>query len=235
MCLRPAGRQLSNQESMGRCACVPDVPSSHFMECGSVCAGHDRLSRDPIVAEMMNCVDQDVQLMEYGRRRRFLDHHPAQLEHDQANAHLSIQSHGDPYSPLVPRGVGQEPALGKHYTLFPEAAGLLTQTGDQYSCLTHEMVDLTGQAYESPEDVLFLCSGRAGTTVSTGSTRLSLHPAAMVSERGGASSSAQLHRKTAGEGKIMKEIADDLTLTLCTSARQTHLSAESDRVTLSIM
>ncbi|KAG0574276.1 hypothetical protein KC19_VG249700 [Ceratodon purpureus] len=198
--------------------------------------GNDRLSRDPMVAEMVNCVDQDVHLVEYGRRRRLLDHHPAQLEHDQANAHLSIQRHSDPNSPLVLRGVAQEPSLKKHYTLFPEAAGVLNQTGDtQYSCLTHEMVDLTSQAYESPEGVLFLCSGPAGTTVSTGSTRLSLHPTTVMSERGGASSSAQRHRKVAGEGKLMKEIADDLTLTLCTSARQTHLTAESDRVTLSIM
>lgn len=170
------------------------------------------------------------------RRRSFLDRHPPQLEHDQANAYYNIQKHSDPHLPLVQRGVPQEPALGKHYTLFPENAGLINQTGDQYSCLTHEMVDLTGQAYESPEDVLVLCSGRAGATVSTGSTRLSLHPAAVMSKGDGASSIAQLQRKTVGAGKFMKEIADDLTLTLCTSARQANvLSTESDRVTLSIV
>ena len=202
----------------------------YFMGCASVAAGFDRMSSDPIVPETMNCVDQDIQPPEVGRRRRFLDHQPAQLEPDQANGYFSVQKHGGPNSPLVQRaGVPQEAALGKHYTLFPEAAGLLNQAGDQYSCLTHEMVDLTSQAYESPEDALFLCSGRAGTTVSTGSTRLSLHPAA---ERGGASSSAPQPRKMAAEGKLMKEIADDLTLTLFTSARQTHLSAESDRVTI---
>ena len=187
---------------------------------------------------MTNCVDQDAQHLECGRRGRFLDHHTSsQLEHDQANAYFSMQRHNDPNLPLVQMAVPQEPALGKHYTLFPEAAGFLNQTGDQYSCLTHEMVDFTGQAYESPEDVLFLRSGRAGrTTVSTGSTRLSLHPAATVSERGGASGVAQQRRKTAAEGKIMKEIADDLTLTLCTSARQiTHLSTEPDRVPMSIV
>lgn len=203
----------------------------------SIAAGHGRVSLDPVVADVMNCVDQD-QPLGFGRRRRFLEHHPAaQVEHEQASAYFSVQRNGESNVPaLVPsRGSPQEAAVGKHYTLFPEAAGLLNHAhrevqGDQYSCLTHEMVDLTGQAYDSPEDVLFLtCSGR---TVSTGSTRLSLHPAAVLREHGGASS--QQHRIQAeGGNSIMKEIADDLTLTLCTSARQTShpSSTESERVT----
>lgn len=159
-------------------------------------AGHD-----PIVADMTNCVvEQEQQPLEIGRhtRRRFLDHQ------EQANRYSMVQS-------ALPLVALQEAALAKHYTLFPEAAGLLSNNQDQYSCLTHEMVDLTGQTFDSPDDVLYR---------STGSTRLSLHPV-QVREQNGA-------RIQAKEGKVVQ---DDLTLTLCTSARR----SESERVNLSIV
>lgn len=172
-----------------------------------IAAGHDRVSRDPVVADMMNCVYRDSQPLELRTRRRFLDQ--VQVEHDHQATPYFCATVQRLHSDVAPQEAAQIARGKQHYTLFPEAAGIqLNQLpvqqahhhdqlqGDQYSCLTHEMVDrLSGQAYDSQaDDVLFLCSGRgsaAGTTVSTGSTRLSLHPAAaVVRERGG----SQQHR-----------------------------------------
>lgn len=200
-------------------------------------AGHDRFSHDPLVADMMDCVDLGQQL-ECGRRKRFLEHQSKQLEYDQLNPYLNVHMNGDSSVVSQVQRQTQDPDPGKHYTLFPEAADLLNQSqreqGDQYSCITHEMVDVTGQAYKSLKDGLCLWSGRDGASVSTGSTRLSLHPAAAAasttaSNRGGASIISLQHKKVDADEDIVKDIADDLTLTLCTSVRHTH-TPESSRV-----
>lgn len=193
--------------------------------------GHDKLSPTPHFAATMNSVDLDRSL-ECRSPLGVLDH-TTQLERDQPNSHFSVQRRGDfTLGPLLQRKT-QDPDVRKHFTLFPKAADLLRQShkeqGDQYSCLTHEMVDLTDEAYESPQDGLFLCSGRAAATMSTGSTRVNLHPVNLVNERGGASSISNQHRKTSADGHARREITDELALTLCTSARHSH-SSELGRV-----
>lgn len=196
-----------------------------------VSSGHDKLSPTPHFAATMNSVDLDRSL-ECRSPLGVLDH-TTQLERDQPNSHFSVQRRGDfTLGPLLQRKT-QDPDVRKHFTLFPKAADLLRQShkeqGDQYSCLTHEMVDLTDEAYESPQDGLFLCSGRAAATMSTGSTRVNLHPVNLVNERGGASSISNQHRKTSADGHARREITDELALTLCTSARHSH-SSELGRV-----